>query len=317
VALIVATAAVAHASTRRRLPAPIVAACLAALVAVDLVDFARAWRPLVPASLVYPTVATIETVRQDRHVFRVAGWGSALQPNTNVVYGLQQYRGYDSMNQVRYGRLLDRALGSEATLYIDRPFQDSTVFDLLNVKYLFTAPGVRVPDEHFVERGPGLYENRRVLPRALLAESATVLDAPAALERVVSPSFDPTREVVLEREVSPDAQPERRSGDTADRVRFTQYRDELVELDVETTGRRVLVLTDLFYPGWVATVDGAATRVFRANYAFRGIAVPAGRSVVRFEYAPRSFAIGAVLSSLAAALIAFCLGVTRPTPEVE
>jgi len=55
---------------------------------------------------------------------------------------------------------------------------------------------------------------------------------------------------------------------------------------------RFLVLSDVYYPGWIASIDGHETKVFRADYALRGIAVPAGPHEVVFEYRPLSFYVG-------------------------
>jgi len=57
-----------------------------------------------------------------------------------------------------------------------------------------------------------------------------------------------------------------------------------------------LVLTDTFYPGWRAYVDGVETPIYQANYLFRAVPLNAGDHEVRFVYRPKSFAVGAALS---------------------
>jgi uncharacterized membrane protein YfhO len=52
------------------------------------------------------------------------------------------------------------------------------------------------------------------------------------------------------------------------------------------------VLSDVYYPGWVATVDGVETPIHRTNYAFRSVSVPAGDHIVTFTYRPASFRYG-------------------------
>jgi uncharacterized membrane protein YfhO len=56
------------------------------------------------------------------------------------------------------------------------------------------------------------------------------------------------------------------------------------------------VLTDAFFPGWQATVDGQPAAIVRADFALRGVSVPAGRHQVVFEYTPASFRLGAAIS---------------------
>ena len=53
-----------------------------------------------------------------------------------------------------------------------------------------------------------------------------------------------------------------------------------------------LVVTDQFYPGWAATVNGTPTTVLRANVAFRALRLPAGESTVEFRYRPLSIRLG-------------------------
>jgi uncharacterized membrane protein YfhO len=73
------------------------------------------------------------------------------------------------------------------------------------------------------------------------------------------------------------------------------------------------VLSDQYFPGWRATVDGAPASIVRANYAFRLVEVPRGRSVVEFRYAPASVPIGAAVSGATLVGLAVLLRRTRRT----
>jgi uncharacterized membrane protein YfhO len=66
-----------------------------------------------------------------------------------------------------------------------------------------------------------------------------------------------------------------------------------------------MVLTDVHYPGWKATVDGRPAHIERVDYLLRGVVVPAGRHRVEFAYEPVSWRIGWIVSLIAVlALIA-------------
>jgi uncharacterized membrane protein YfhO len=61
----------------------------------------------------------------------------------------------------------------------------------------------------------------------------------------------------------------------------------------------LLVLGDVYYPGWQALVDGRETTIYRANYVMQAVFVPAGEHLAEFYYRPRSLKIGAVVSAIA------------------
>jgi uncharacterized membrane protein YfhO len=57
-------------------------------------------------------------------------------------------------------------------------------------------------------------------------------------------------------------------------------------------GGGALLLLEAWHPGWTATVDGQPTAVYPADHAFLGVALPPGRHVVRFRFAPQSLLLG-------------------------
>jgi uncharacterized membrane protein YfhO len=69
-----------------------------------------------------------------------------------------------------------------------------------------------------------------------------------------------------------------------------------MEVQTSSSSDAFLVTSDTWYPGWQATIDGAPASIFRANYALRGVRVPAGRHLVRFEYRPKMFYLGTATS---------------------
>jgi hypothetical protein len=182
------------------------------------------------------------------------------------------------------------------------------------------APGARERYTRLFEDSQILIlENSRALDRAYLAPNAVVLPVPRAeidlLNFMTEGPFDPRREVLIE---EPDARvmgvqqrPEAPAGGSTSIVEQSNTK---VRVRVNSPRDQYLVLADAYYPGWLATVNGRSAHIFRANYLFRGVAVPAGASEVVFEYAPTSVTTGATItlataSGLVAIWIAWRLGV--------
>jgi uncharacterized membrane protein YfhO len=69
-----------------------------------------------------------------------------------------------------------------------------------------------------------------------------------------------------------------------------------------------LILSDAYYPGWQATIDGAPTEIHLANGAFRAISFPEGTHTVEFRYQPRSVLVGSIVSL--ASLLVIVIGLT-------
>ena len=121
----------------------------------------------------------------------------------------------------------------------------------------------------------------------------------AALRRVLEEDFPLGERVVLESERRAPAQ-EGASGTVLSRSEGTNE----YTAKVNTTGSMLLVLSDRWYPGWKATVNGRNADVLRANGVFRAVEVPAGVSDVEFRFLPRSLLLGAAVSLFGLAALA-------------
>jgi hypothetical protein len=158
-----------------------------------------------------------------------------------------------------------------------------------------------------------IYENLDVLDRAFLVHrGAMAADDEAALAMMRDVSFDPAAEVILsdvEGPVMPVPSAVEGSGaegavvaGDADSVmaeelaRVTHYAPERVEIEVTVEAPGYLVLTDAWYPGWEATVDGVPVPIYRADLLFRAVAVRAGNHRVVFAFRPMSLRVGAGIS---------------------
>lgn len=283
----------------------IVAGALIALISVDLLRVALPFHPMTPASHVFPRLAELDVIAADTGVYRVTGWNDVLQPNASLVYGTHDFRGYDGLGPAAYLDLLDVGFKDTGPYHALVNAATPHLLDLLNIKYVLTPADVSMPGDRFTLVGDGsvrVYRNDRVQPRAFLADAFVVLQGDAARRAIRGATVDLTRTAVLDAEPPPAEQPQRAVAGPG-RATLVRYEDERIDIRTSADGPRLLVLSDLFYPGWEAKVDGVPAPIRRADYAFRAVAVPAGHHVVRFDYKPASFMAGLLLSAVAAASV--------------
>jgi uncharacterized membrane protein YfhO len=71
-------------------------------------------------------------------------------------------------------------------------------------------------------------------------------------------------------------------------VKLTSYEANRLTYEVESEKGGVLVFSDIYYPGWTATVSGEDVPVARANYILRAIHVPAGKHELVMAFDPQT-----------------------------
>ena len=189
------------------------------------------------------------------------------------------------------------------------PDLNRSLADLMGIRWLYTwQEELHEPDlvEVFAEGDERIYENRAVLPRAFVASDLVLFATrPQLLDALSNASAAELRRhaYALHSEVPTPtldtAAPA--GGGTAE---FTHYGPDRVTVAVTAQARGVLVLTDVYVPGWVVLVNGRPATLFPVDNAFRGVALPPGRSEVRFEYRPGYTARGVLLALVAAVVTA-------------
>ena len=185
---------------------------------------------------------------------------------------------------------------------------DSPVLDLMNIGYVFSRTSMSdaaLAQGRFVKAAElpwrHAYRNTRVLPRFFLVHrvrSVRSLDEAARILR--STDFDPHMEAVVEGPVSLQPAP---GAAAAESVTVIDYSPQHVVLEAEASADAWLASSETHYPGWQASIDGHAQPIYYTNVAFRGLAVPAGRHRIVFDFAPGVLWRGVAISAVAWGLI--------------
>lgn len=136
-----------------------------------------------------------------------------------------------------------------------------------------------------------VYENLAAQPRAFLATAVLRRTEEAALNAL--PGLAAGGAVI-----APDAVPPGTLGDpTAPPVDLVEYRPERVVVRARPTQPTLLVLSDSYFPGWKARVDGVPTPIIRANHQFRAVPLEPGSHTVEFSFEPDSLRLGGVITA--------------------
>jgi len=251
-------------------------------------------------------------------VYRVLS--QSLPPNMHLYHGLASVDEYSELLNVRYyevfGPVLLHLAGGGKDPDEDRYCR--MIFSMLNVKYIISPRTLPELQFESVRSGPvKLYRNPEVWPRAFLAASVTVCpDDEAVLNRIHAADFERLSAFLPQAEV--ERLPARLQaalvsydpGSSAGTATIAGCGANRVDVRVETDKPALLVLSDTWFPGWRALVNGRERALLRVNHTLRGVALEPGESRVEFVYRPRSFIAGmAVSAATALGLIAlYCAG---------
>ena len=153
--------------------------------------------------------------------------------------------------------------------------------------------------------GARVYENLHAMPRAWLVPEVVNVNPNQALETIKigklpdGRGFDPSQTALIEAPLVLNPQDADREASAA----IASLSATQMEVRTESTRAGFLVTSDAYYPGWRASIDGRDVWLYRADFAIRGVLVPAGEHTVRFDYRPRSFYLGASISLLSMLLL--------------
>ncbi len=187
---------------------------------------------------------------------------------------------------------IQETMGAGVTIQMD--YQKISLHtDLLNTRYTLKAASAKEPGAVYQDSFWKIYENPGAYPRAWLVHETAVepdkeklpgrldtidLHQTALMEKALLPTLDASPAIETEGAV------------------VRNSRQDRVELDVHAGRRGLVVLSELYYPGWKATINGGQAKILKVDGALRGIVVPPGDSQIVLRYAPTLFFVAAALS---------------------
>jgi hypothetical protein len=270
-----------------------------ALLALILLQRTISDGALIPTNdsrIAYPPVALFTPLRAIREPFRIVGIGPLLFPNTAAMYGLEDARVMTAMTLTSFDETFPAwcrrgGFGFNQIDDLTRP-----MLSMLNVRFAVVPKNEPIPPgwrDVITDHDSRLIENQHVLPRAFVPRTIRIGASNEVEDMSAAADFGDMAWI----DVPGVAHDEPNGPGTVDPR----------TLDVNMNRAGFVVVSNSAWSGWRAYVDGRRTKIVRANHAFLGIYVPAGRHAIRLRYLPQSFVIGRAITF--ATLGAIVLGI--------
>ncbi|MBI5241064.1 MAG: hypothetical protein HY926_11375 [Elusimicrobia bacterium] len=312
---------------RRRLPSPWPAAAAALLIAATAWDgarYARRYIAMLPRQQLLPDADFRRFFAGRDRPYRIAplerhlihyGWAAPMGLELAAgfsSYNYSHYQGYCDV--LRWGRPRDEG----ARVWTDIPaVSRPDLLDALNVRFLVSSRELRLPPGRFAlaarlkdqpvfayYRGLTrsdmcIYENRLARPRAFFADRAVLAgSAREALDRIRH--SDLRRAAVVEADRAEAAAPP----GPGDRLEVVESRAGRLVLRARAAGPRFLVASEVWHPGWRATIDSRPLVLRKTDFALLGAWLPPGDHRLELDFRPPGWGLGWALAALSAVLCA-------------
>lgn len=289
---------------------------LLALAILEPAYYFIKYQPFAKREDAFPSHPVLSYLQKNAGINRFFGFGTSyLDNNFATQYRIFSAEGYDPLYVRRYGELVASSKNgqippdiarSDAKFVEEDNYFRNRLFDLTGTKYILDKndqPKTNWEPEYdkfsqdryemvWQSYKWKVYERKSALPRFFLADNFVVLtDRQSILDKIYDRDFGLGKTLILEE--PPTIFPTKNASGSASLINYTP---ETVSFSLRSFGNQLFFLSDNFYPGWQATLDGAVVPIMRADYTFRAVAVPTGDHKLVFSYKPRSFVLGALIS---------------------
>ena len=233
-----------------------------------------------------------------------------------MYHGIRGVLGYHGNELGRYQELYGKSEGFQS-------IANPNFWSLTNARFFYTnTPGLPFQGATLaagpVRNAAGtmtyLYELPGDHPVAWIAPLIVKLDDPTTKATVLNPLFDVKRVAIFDMASTIEARPV--NSPLPDPVPFgvevTQYDPGVIDITLggPAPAGSALVVSENFYPGWTAMVDGKAAKIARADYTLIGVELPTGATSVQLRFDSAPYHTGKLLTLLAlgAALLWWVIG---------
>lgn len=271
----------------------------------DLFRFSYRFNSFSKPSWVFPETKITEYLSHQQKPFRITSTSRQIfPPNSTAYYDIETVAGYDPLFLKDYAKFVsswNSGKPSEATNFnriITPENITSPITDFLNVQFVATFDSLDVNkfDLVLTEGQTKLYKNKQALPRAFFVDRLIKTANPSEeLNVIMRPDFNFTQEAVSS-EIGLNSE------DNVSKATITNYNSQSLSLKATTEKPAPLIISNIYYPGWKAYIDGEPNDLIKVNYTFQGLIIPTGTHTVKLIFQSTSFKLGIYLASFSLVL---------------
>lgn len=287
---------------------PAIGYCLIALTVTELVILAWQYNPMIAEEYILPSTPIVEMLQADNdEPFRLLAMNDIFWPNYPLVFGLESVDGYDLPVDRWYSDLFKAQGGLKDYQQHWQP--DWPMIDFVNIKYILATEALSLTKLRLIDDYGSfkIYENLTALPRAFMVYNVKVISKPTKWLTTVLTNHETLGKVAYLAEMPPDFVAAGKNSVPEAQVKFVSRSENQTTIAVVTEQSGLLVSSDLYSKDWQAKIDGKTAKVYRANYAFRAVNVPAGEHTIQFVYQPFWFLLGRITTLIALVIIVFSI----------
>lgn len=213
--------------------------------------------------------------------------------------------GYSAAKMQRYQDVIDRYLTQEIVNVVyglnsadvinqevlNAVVQGGKVMNMLNTKYFIFNPNT-------------IAVNNSAMGNAWFVENVAVAATPDAEIDAIA-DIEPLNDVVVGNDFADQLGSKHYAKDSADYINMTVYSPNRLEYEYSAANDALALFSEVYYPGWVAEVDGQKINLIRANYIMRAAELPKGKHTLVMSFEPEAYKKGGVMAVISSALLLF------------
>lgn len=221
----------------------------------------------------------------DQEILKDKGYYRVYNPDfqeARTSYYHQSVGGYHGAKLKRYQDFYDSCLSKQTRMFFTEANQgrfDMSKYgalNMLNIKYIVVGP-----------QRNNMLANREAYGPAWFVGKIQKVNSPT--EELASTCSVTKSTAIVDASKFPDVPS---TSDSTGTITLTENDLKTLKYESNASGDGIVVFAEIYYPGWVATIDGKETEIIRANYLLRALKVPAGKHNIEFTFRPKAYEVG-------------------------